>query len=196
MTFSPGHGQQWMLPTAYQKQKNLLVLIWILNWLWLYRPPIHRKEDHLRQLFSFHFLGDALLCMSRCILFMLFVLLHIFSLISRMGQDQSIPLTFALNHFKDFCWVTEDSSLVLHLYKLTIFCRNKWSTYKVGWPEEKNFYLHPTIFRVKTVVYEKRGHQTECPCATTWQYLVEQLPVWIRSFYSTGLATPCPSSSK
>lgn len=49
---SPSQGQQRILPTSYQKLENLQVLIWILNWLWIYGPPINKVEDHLRQPFS------------------------------------------------------------------------------------------------------------------------------------------------
>lgn len=63
-----------------------------------------------------------------------------------MGKAQSIPLGLILNHFKDFCWLTKDSDLVVCPGKLMIFCRNKWLTYKVGWPEKETFHLH-TIYR-------------------------------------------------
>lgn len=53
------------------------------------------------------------------------------SLIPRIGQPLNAPLGLVLNHFKDFCQVTEDSSLFVCPNKLTIFWRNECLTYKV-----------------------------------------------------------------
>jgi hypothetical protein len=63
------------------------------------------------------------------------------SLIPRIGQPLNAPLGLVLNHFKDFCQVTEDSSLFVCPNKLTIFWRNEWLTYKVGWCEEGTLHL-------------------------------------------------------
>ena len=50
---SLGQGLWRILPTHNKKQENLLVLIWFLNWLWVFRSPVHRVEDCLRQPFHF-----------------------------------------------------------------------------------------------------------------------------------------------
>lgn len=66
-------------PQPYQKPENLLVLILILNWPWVYGLPMHEEEGHLRQSihFSFVFSGTCF-CVCLCILFVLFVLLYKF----------------------------------------------------------------------------------------------------------------------
>lgn len=100
-------------------------------------------------LFCFCLLGNVFLCLYACILCFLSSC-KIFSLILRMGQSQSTPLGLFLKHFKDFCRVAEDSGPVVLRRKLTIFCRNKWPTYKVGWPEKGTFQLLIT-YRVAVV---------------------------------------------
>jgi hypothetical protein len=40
-----------MILSPRKKQENLLVLIWIVNWLWVHGPPMHREEGHLKQPF-------------------------------------------------------------------------------------------------------------------------------------------------
>lgn len=100
-----------------------------------------------------------------------------------MGQAQSTPLGSVINHFKDVCWVSEDSGLIVHPGKLIIFCRNEWPTYKVGWPEEGTLHLL-TIYRVKVVVYDARGHLDQVSYTITWQYLVKKPAAWMRPFLS------------
>lgn len=102
---SPSQGQRRILPTPYQKLENLQVLIWILNWLWIYGPPINKEEDHLRQPFSlFLFSRGMSFCVYLCIFCLCFLSSHTnFYLISRMGQAQNTSLGLVLSHFKDFC---------------------------------------------------------------------------------------------
>ena len=70
---SLGQGQRRTLLTPYQKLENLLVLIWILNWLWVYESPMHRKEDHQRQPLGLLLFSQGCPSLSVCILFVLFV---------------------------------------------------------------------------------------------------------------------------
>lgn len=62
--------------------------------------------------------------------------------------------------------------------KLSIFCRNEWPKFRVGWPEEGTFDL-PTIFRIKDLVCGRPGHPNQVPYITTWQTLVESRPEWL-----------------
>lgn len=105
-----------------------------------------------------------------------------FSLIPKMRQVESTPLGLVLNYLKDFLLVAEDSGLVVHLRKLTIFCRNEWPTYKVRWPEEEVL-ISPSFTGFKAVVYEARGHMTipgrEAPCLD-------------ETFFVTSLVTSLP----
>ena len=78
-----------------------------------------------------------------------------------------------LRHFKDICRVPEDFGLVVPLRKLTVFCRNEWPTYKVGWPEEGTFYI-PIIYRVKIKYMRSGVTQTKC-------HISPRGNIWLRS---------------
>jgi len=95
------------------------------------------KEDHLRQPFHFVCVFQECPSVSVCV-YSVCAFCHLvqcFSLIPRIGQAEITPQGLVLKHFKDFCRVTEDSSLVVLPCKLIIFCRNEWPVYKVAWPE-------------------------------------------------------------
>lgn len=64
-----------------------------------------------------------------------------------------------LNHFKDFHKIVEVSGLVVCPGKLTIFYKNEWSTYKLGWSDVGTFHI-PTIYKVKSM--RSRTIQTKC----------------------------------
>jgi hypothetical protein len=82
-------------PDPYQNLENFRVLIRMLNWLWVYGPPMNREDGSLRQplgLFpACHSSPPKGSSVSVCILFVLFVFSYIFSMIPRMGQAQSTP---------------------------------------------------------------------------------------------------------
>lgn len=71
--------------------------------------------------------------------------------------------------------------LVVHPGQLSIFCRNEWPTFRVGWPEEGTFHLS-TVYRVKVVDYENIGHPNQVPYITIWYYLVERPLSWLKPF--------------
>ena len=105
------------------------------------------------------------------------------TLISRMGWAQSTLLGLVLNHFKDFCQVTEDSSLVVCPLKLTIFCRNEWPTYKVRWPEEEVL-ISPSFTGWRLWFWSPGPPGPSSLYITTWQYLVKKPAAWMRPFLS------------
>jgi hypothetical protein len=130
------------------------------------------KEDHLRQPFHFVCVFQECPSVSVCV-YSVCAFCHLvqcFSLIPRIGQAEITPQGLVLKHFKDFCRVTEDSSLVVLPCKLIIFCRNEWPVYKVAWPEERTFHL-PIIYRVKVSFMRPGTIWTKCrisPCGNTW----------------------------
>lgn len=88
-----------------------------------------REEDVLdRHLVCFCFLRNVLLCLCVFCLYILSSSTN-FSLIPQMEQAQRTPLGLVLNHFKDFCGVSEDSDLVAQACTLS-FAGNNGSSIK------------------------------------------------------------------
>lgn len=65
-----------------------------------------------------------------------------------MQRASSTLLDLVQLHLKAARCLAEDLSRTIWSGKPTIFCRNEWPTYKVGWPKEGTFHL-PIIYKVK-----------------------------------------------
>ena len=96
-----------------------------------------------------------------------------------MGQAQSTLLSLVLNHFKDFCQVTEDSSLVVCPLKLTIFCRNEWPAHGL----RRGLSISPSFTGWRFTFWDK-CHTS--PHGNTWL----RSPLFGWDIFVMGLAPP------
>ena len=90
-----------------------------------------------------------------------------------MGQTTSTPLSLMTDHFSDFKSRAQNLSLLVKKSKLVTFCSIEWSTFDVGWPQERTF--NPQIIQAvkeRVLTPSPAGNPDQTPYILVWQDLV------------------------
>lgn len=99
-----------------------------------------------------------------------------------MGQTtSSTSLDLVQSHIKYFKHQAGNFSLTVWSGRLTVFCKEEWPAFNVGWPEGGTFYL-PTVYLVKGIVYGNPRLSDQVPYFTIWQHLVKGSCSWLKPF--------------